>query len=196
MDCVVTGEYFCKCDRDNDHVGIIVTRQGTMRKLWTDHAVYIKFTTGAIISCSNGGENNSIEAIVPRLMHNQEDIGIEVAKYVGKDNGDKLTELLKVHIGLVVETMKKIKANDEEQTTTAIDNLLINGDQVADHIASFTGYDGEFLRYEFKKHNIYIVEMTLLRYIGKHTQEYEKYDSYYNHMLMLSDIIYSGINKM
>lgn len=191
MACVVTGEISCKCDQDNSCSVVEVTEAGTMRKLWTDHANYTKFALDAII------DNNSsslVNALIPRLMTNQEEIGEEVARYVGQASGQQLAELLKTHIKLAAEVMKAVKANSRPQTNKTVAELLDNSNEVADHIAVFTGYDNEFLRAEFKRHNMYVLEMTQLRHAGDHVKEYQKYDAYYNHMMTFSDIIYSGIS--
>jgi len=193
MFCVVTGEKACKCDRDNTYPGIIVTEQSTMRKLWTDHAVYTKFAIDAIIGYADG--NALVDALVPRLMTNQEEIGEEVAKYVGDELGHQLAELLKTHIKLAAGVMMAVKGGTQQQAKLAVAELLDNSDQVADYIACFTNCDDEFLRSEFRRHNMYVLEMTLLRYLGHHIKEYQKYDSYYSHMIMFSDIIYSGISN-
>jgi len=262
MDCVITGEYYCKCDRQRNNQGLIVTQQGTMRKLWTDHAVYIKFIIDNIIDsiidcakdnsvniqyctneiniitssddrnihnccsdnscsdniCSDNDDdidndlrdisNNNFNAIMRRLIHNQEDICIEISKYVNiNTHGNKLSSLLVAHIRYVVEVAKQVRYGTEIDTRLAVNNLLNNGDQVADNIISLMSkhhttnddddsncdHDIYAFRSEFRTHCLYIVEIAILRNNNLHTKEYKKFDAHCNHTLLLADVIYSGI---
>src|SRR5262245_9479601 len=59
-----------------------------MRKLWSDHVFWTRDYAAAAIA-----DQPDKEAASKRLLKNQEDIGSAVAKYYGKDAGDKLTKM-------------------------------------------------------------------------------------------------------
>lgn len=82
----------------------------TVYRLWGQH---ISYTRQAIISILAGLED--IDAIVARLMQNQEDIGAVIAPYYGDAAAAELTRLLKEHIGIAVDIVKAIR--DSKSTT-------------------------------------------------------------------------------
>src|SRR5262245_37308740 len=75
-----------------------------MRKLWTDHVVWTRDYIVAAV-----GDQPDAPAAAARLMKNQEDIGAAVGSIYGKEAGDKLTALLKDHIGIAVDLIKAAK---------------------------------------------------------------------------------------
>src|ERR1044071_9473345 len=79
-----------------------------MRKLWTDHVVW---TRDYIIAATQSQPD--APAALTRLLRNQDDIGMAVAKYYGDAAGRQLTTRLKDHIAIAGDIVKAAMANDK-----------------------------------------------------------------------------------
>lgn len=73
----------------------------TLNKLWAEHAAW----TRNLILCIVDGLPGTDQA-VNRLMQNQVDIGNAFKPYYGDEGGNKLTELLKMHIAISADVVK------------------------------------------------------------------------------------------
>jgi hypothetical protein len=97
-----------------------------MRKLWEDH---ITWTRLAIVSFAGGLPD--FDRTAARLLRNQTDIGKAVKPYYGRRAGNRLTVLLKEHIGGAVELLKAAKAGDRARFAAAKRAWYRNGRQIA-----------------------------------------------------------------
>ncbi len=196
MSCTITGEPNCRCEYEMEPVEL-PNRKETLRKLFTDHANY---TNLFLIS-----EMNDLELkndIVSRLMENQEDIAEIMTIRIGRNASNKLADLLKEHIKLAGNVAEKyIQFMDGEISKYDLDKnielLFENSTKVSKLIASV---DPNILPYNeiklhFDEHNRYVIELAKLHYesvfesnIGK--EIIKKYDCYYNHMIMFSDLLW------
>ena len=79
-----------------------------MNKLWEDHVTW----TRNVILCLVDGLPGADQA-VKRLIQNQVDIGNAVKPYYGDEGGNKLTELLKMHIAISADVVAYNKVHDE-----------------------------------------------------------------------------------
>lgn len=102
-----------------------------MRKLWTEHIVW---TRAWIVS--DVYNTGAADADAARLLKNQEDIGNAIKPYYGDEAGDKLTTLLKEHIGAAVDLVKASKENNTEAITVADTALSANVEEIAELLAS------------------------------------------------------------
>lgn len=87
--------------------------RAVLRKVWIDHGTW---TRNFIISFAAGMEDQ--EAVLSRLLQNQQDIGNALMPYYGEEAGNKLTELLREHIviaGKLFDAMKKGHLEDTEK---------------------------------------------------------------------------------
>jgi len=187
--CPVNGDKPCRCDRNNK-VLIEPDARTTMRKLWTDHATYNKFAINAIV---DGTADK--DAVVDRVMQNTVDIGNDFGQYLGKENGKIFTTLLKQHEELAADTIKKIVNGNNNELNDAISKFMQNGDDVANFLGKLLPQDKESLRKEFIQHVKYVIKVGTLRHEKKFKEEIVQYDAFYNHMMMLSDLIYCATNK-
>ena len=73
----------------------------TLNKLWAEHAAW----TRNLILCIVDGLPGT-DLAVNRLMQNQVDIGNAFKPYYGDEGGNKLTELLKMHIAISADVVK------------------------------------------------------------------------------------------
>ena len=99
-----------------------------MNKLWEDHVMW----TRNVILCLVDGLPGADQA-VKRLMQNQVDIGNAVKPYYGDEGGNKLTELLKMHIAISADVVKSAKAGNK----TALDSAGKKWQANADDISAF-----------------------------------------------------------
>ena len=97
-----------------------------MRKLWEDH---ITWTRLAIVSFA--GELPDFDQTAARLLRNQEDIGNAIKPYYGRRAGNRLTALLKQHIGGAVELLQAAKAGDDARFAAAKEAWYRNGRQIS-----------------------------------------------------------------
>lgn len=97
-----------------------------MNKLWEDHVIW----TRNVIFCLVDGAPGADQA-VKRLMQNQVDIGNAVKPYYGDDAGNKLTELLKVHIAISADVVKSAKAGNTPALDEANKKWYANADEIS-----------------------------------------------------------------
>lgn len=187
MPCAITGEKHCKCmghKEPIDHVDL----KSTLRKLFTDHAVYNAFVLKSII------DGVPPDVFIKRLLVNQKDIGEELKPFIGNTKGNLITKLLTEHIKLAGECIKAAVKGDK-QIQKKIDMLFKNGDQVA---AALTSINPQKLPYDitqemFEIHNNFEVDMAMARIAKDYKKEQILYDAYYNEILDMSDHIYLAL---
>lgn len=66
---------------------------GDMRKVWIDHTIW---TRSYIVSAISNRPDQ--QAVLDRLLRNQQDIGNVIKPYYGEAAGNQLAELLRSHI--------------------------------------------------------------------------------------------------
>lgn len=187
--CPVTGELKCKCNKEvTSNVSLSPRPRDTLRKLFTDHAV---FTERFIVSfLDNRPETEVIKA---RLLSNQPEIGDYLGAYVGFDNGVEIGRLLTEHIKAAAGVLKDLK--NKSDTKKSIEIVFNNVEEVAKALSGISNgalkdskvYD------EFAIHNEYVVKLAKLHQGKNYTNEIKTYDQYYTHMLSFSDMLCDGL---
>jgi hypothetical protein len=187
--CPITGETHCKCITKRTPItSFHVNLKETLRKLFTDHAVYTKFTIDNIVDGSS-----ATDAFLARLLVNQKDIGDQLAPIVGVQNGRRVTNVLTEHIKLAGKVITIAKNGGD--LDAAIANLFKNSDEVAAVLSSLNpqALPLEAVKKMFKAHNQFVIDMTVARIKGMHREEVMIYDAYYNEILDMSDAIYAAL---
>lgn len=198
--CKITGSHICRCDKKlqqssqshnvNHNINHDVNHdiKTLFRKLFTDHAVYTKFYIESVL-------NNALDtsSIGNRLFANQDEIGLNVGKIIGADNGAKLTALLREHIQFAAATLVAAKNKQDIEAPKA--KLFGNSKRVS---VFLSGLNPNLLPYSvvkqhFDQHNTYVLEMVILHLGNKFDEEVIVYDQYYNHMLMFSDLLANAL---
>lgn len=143
--CPITREVSCKCGKYQTKIpSWQVNLKLTLRKLFTDHAVYTKFVINGII-----GIYPNVPAMTQRLLSNQIDIGDQLKPIIGDSRRKELTDLLTKHIILAADVITITSSNKAQQELQiAVNNLFENSDQVA---AFLTSLNPEKLPYHFIK---------------------------------------------
>lgn len=192
MSCEVTGSNLCRCDRTSK--AIVYEKyhslKDLLRKLFTDHAVYTKFYIESALS-----DQPDLTSIANRLFENQVEIGTNIGNIVGHKNGEKLTDLLKKHIEAAANAVTIAKKGGN--LTDAKSKIFANSAQVAKFLSDICPNHLQYQRVkkEFDHHNVYVLEMVTLHLKHAYDQEVIKFDEYYNHMLMFSDMLYVALSS-
>src|SRR5215208_5412732 len=122
-----TGVGESQAARDHDHAAPFHTHKAIafhdrMRALWEAHG---SWTHMVIVSFVGNLPNLPAEEQV--LLDNQVDIGNAVKPYYGAAAGNKLTKLLKEHIGGAVTVLQAAKSGDKSALSQAESSWFANG---------------------------------------------------------------------
>ena len=189
--CPVTGEPNCRCSPKSEIHIVKVHGLETMRKLFTDHAVFTKMYSASFIDGTG-----DYPFIAKRLLENQVEIGNYMSKWIGKAGGDAVANLLTEHIKVAVKVLETLK---RERGVTlavkqAIAELYTQGSAVARGLSDLSNkLPFDILNHEFHKHNVHVVTFSSQHFMGKYEEEIVTYDAYYTHMLSFSDLLYAGL---
>jgi len=162
-----------------------------MRKLWEDHITY---TRNYIVSALGGLPDT--DAVVARLMKNQEDIGSAITPYYGQAAGQKLTTLLKEHIAIAADVVKAAKAGDEPGLAATQAKWSANGKAIAEFLSGANpNWDKATLEQMLQKH----LDLTTGEVTGRLSKDWaadiRSYDEGHQHMLMFADTLTEGIER-
>ena len=178
MVCPITGGE-CKC-----------TMKEQLRKLFTEHAVYTKFFIESKLTSLP-----DLDVITNRLLRNQKDIGDFIKPIVGENNGNMATKLLQEHILAAAGAVEAVKDGNTDKINNAINKVFANSKQVAQFLSSL---NPEKLPFDavlkmFNEHNQHVIDMAIAHSQNKFDEEIKHYDSYYTHMLALSDTLHAAL---
>lgn len=162
-----------------------------MRKLWEDHITY---TRNYIISAL--GDLGDQQAVVARLMKNQEEIGDAIKPYYGAAAGTQLTKLLKEHISQAAEVVGAAKAGDQTTLAAKQRQWSQNGKAIATFLAGANpNWPKADLEAMLQKH----LDLTTAEVVGRLKKDWvadiRAYDQGHEHMLMFADALTDGIVK-
>jgi hypothetical protein len=164
--------------------------QAGMRKLWEDHITY---TRNYIISAL--GDLEDQQAVVERLMKNQEDIGQAVAPFYGDEAGAKLTSLLKDHISQAAEVVGAAKSGSKDLQALQ-DKWSANGKEIAAFLAGANpNWPQATLEEMLHKHLHFMTGEVVGRLKKDWVADISSYDQGHDHMLMFADTLTEGIAK-
>ena len=166
--------------------------QAQMRKLWEDHVTWTRLY---IVSAAAGLPDAQLTA--GRLLDNQRDIGNAVAEFYGKDAGDKLTALLRDHILIAADLVTAAKAGDNAKVTDLNKKWHDNADEIATflHGANPNNWPLATLKSAMKTHLDQTLDEATHRLKGDYAADIKDYDAIVNHILMMADVLSSGIIK-
>ncbi|MBX4189109.1 glycosyltransferase [Candidatus Parcubacteria bacterium] len=165
------------------------TLRQDMRKHWTDHAV---LTHSYIVAGTANTPDK--DAIATRLLKNQDDIGAAVASYYGADAGNKLTALLKSHIGIAVDIVEDARTNNTAKLNTDSNTWNANGKEIADFLAAANPkWPKEEMETMMQKHLQTTTDELMARVKKDWTGEVKAWDAVYTHILTMADGLSNGI---
>lgn len=185
MSCPITGELNCKCEDINKMI-MKPTLKDTLRKLFTDYAIYIKF----YITSENFNLTDK-QLLIDRLSNNQKDIGDFIKPLIGETNGDNFTKILKEHLNIVIDAIKSIKSNDKIRMEDSVKDLYSNCCKLSKFLSSLNEkklpYDIIF--YHLNKYNQNILILSSFDFQKKCEESLKKFDAFYNQTLLLADML-------
>jgi len=86
------------------------TPKETLRKLFTDHAVYARMFINAFLD-----ELPETPFLQTRLLANQPEIGQYLGQFIGQEGGKAVGDLLTKHIKLAANVVGKLKENADQK---------------------------------------------------------------------------------
>lgn len=163
-----------------------------MRALWEDHAAWTRMY---IISAVAGLPDTNVTA--QRLLDNQRQIGDAVVDFYGRDAGNRLTSLLRDHILIAAELVGAAKAGDSAKAADAQQRWFRNADEIAAflHGANPKNWPEETLRSALHKHLEQTAAEATHQIKGQYDLSIKDYAEIVDHMLMIADVLSSGIEK-
>jgi hypothetical protein len=166
--------------------------QSSMRKLWEDHVTWTRLY---IVSAAAGLPDTQVTA--QRLLDNQRDIGNAVADFYGKAAGDKLTALLRDHILTAADLVTAAKAGDQAKVAAAKTKWYANANDIAAflHGANPNNWPLATLQSAMKTHLDQTLDEATHQLHHDYPASIKDYDAVVNHILMMADVLSSGIIK-
>lgn len=163
-----------------------------MRELWSAHMYWTLLAVDAFYNDPKG-----VDAKLNRLLQNQKDIGAAIVPFYGQAAGDKLSELLKVHIQDAIPVLQATKSDDKAALDKAVKDWYANAKEIGDFLASanpknWMAKDTESALEMHITHTI-AYSVSILR--SDYAQSFGGFEEALHHMLHLADILSDGIAK-
>jgi hypothetical protein len=163
-----------------------------MRKLWEDH---ITWTRLAIVTFADGSAG--FNATAGRLLANQTDIGNAIKPFYGDAAGNQLTALLREHILIAVEILQAAKAGDTPAFEAARTRWYANANQIADFLSAANPrfWPQAEMRAAMKAHLDQTLAEAAHELGGDYAASVADYEVVHAHILMMADLLSSGIMR-
>lgn len=161
------------------------------RKLWSDH---ISWTRSFVVSDLASLEDK--QAVLGRLLKNQDDIGDSFKPYYGKENSKKLSALLREHISIAGQVVDAAKAGKQDDLVKYNKQWYENADKIAEFLSTINpNWPKNTVKDIFYKHLQLLTEQVVSMLKKNWNGDIQAYDKGEAHMLMFADIISKGIMK-
>lgn len=162
-----------------------------MRKLWIDH---VWWTRDYVKSSLAGLEDQ--EAVLVRLMKNQEDLGNAIKPYYGEDAGNKLTALLKDHISIAGKLVGAAKNRDQVNFNKFNIEWYKNADDIVGFLSKANpNYNQRELKEAMYMHLKLVTDQVTARLKKDWNADIAAHDLGEEHMIMFADTLSKGIKK-
>jgi len=161
-----------------------------MDRLWEDH---ITWTRMVIVDFAAGLPD--LPTAEARLLRNQADIGNAIKPYYGGAAGNQLTKLLRTHILEAVPVLQAAKAGDTRGLKRALDAWYANAHQIAEFLTKANPHNWplSMTAAMMKKHLALTTAEAVARLKGRWAADVAAYDRVHTEILMMSDMLSSGI---
>ncbi len=165
--------------------------RAALRKLWEDHITY---TRNLIVSAIANLPDQ--QAVLQRLLKNQDDLGAAIKPYYGPAAGDQLAALLRDHILIAVDVVHAAASGDQIAAQAQQQRWSQNGRDIAALLSSANpNLPRGLLEQMFQKHLELTTKEAVSRLHGDWASDIAAYDEGHDHMLMFSDALADGIAK-
>lgn len=165
--------------------------QANMRQLWSEHVIWTRNVLLCIVDELPGKEQAT-----KRLLLNQTELGNAIKPYYGEQAGNKLTDLLTIHIIISLDVVKAAKDGNAVALEEANKRWYSN----ADEIAVFLFNANPNLRYEDMKtmmdeHLKLTTQEAMQRIKKDYDADIIAFDKVIKEILQMSDMLADGISK-
>ena len=165
--------------------------QKAERELWIDH---VSWTRSYIISAIASLKDQN--AVLERLLRNQDDIGNSIKPYYGEEAGNKLAALLREHITLAGQVLEAAKNNNKTDLDKYNKLWYQNADQIAAFLSSANpNYSQKELKDMLHTHLQFLTDQVVARLNGDWKADIDAYDKGEKHMIHFAEILADGIIK-
>lgn len=162
-----------------------------LQRLWIDH---VTWTRSYIVSDLASLEDK--DAVLERLLRNQDDIGNAIKPYYGKKVAEKLSELLREHIVLAGQVLDAAKKGDQDNLKKYNTLWHQNADDIAKFLSSANpNYSEKTLKDMLYKHLQLITEQAVARLNKNWKADIKAYDEGETHMIHFAEYLADGIIK-
>ncbi|MCC6290230.1 MAG: hypothetical protein IT249_20310 [Chitinophagaceae bacterium] len=163
-----------------------------MRELWSAHMYWTLLTVDAFYNDPKG-----VDAKLHRLLQNQKDIGAAIVPFYGEAAGNKLAELLKVHIQDAVPVLQAAKNDDKAALDKAVKDWYANAKEIGDFLASANpkNWMAKDTESALEMHITHTIAYSVSILKSDYTQSFGGFEEALHHMLHLADILSDGIAK-
>jgi hypothetical protein len=160
-----------------------------MRKVWEEHI----FWTRNVIFCVVDGLPGE-EQVVNRLLSNQDEIGNLFANYYGAENGNLLSELLKLHIKIGYEVMTDAKNSNLVKFRASNAVWIQNAHKISIFLNKINPkLDLDTMKDMMNNHLRLTTNEVTQRINKNYDFDIEAYDEVHSEILKMSDILTIGI---
>ncbi|MFD1177567.1 glycosyltransferase [Paenibacillus puldeungensis] len=165
--------------------------RAVLRKFWIDHGIW---TRNYIVSFVAGMEDQ--EAVLARLLQNQQDIGNALKPYYGKEAGNKLTELLREHILIAGKLFDAIKRGHLEDTEKYKLDWYWNAKDIAVFLSKLNpNWPAKQLQELLEKHLQLVTDDLNARLNKDWPADIAFFDQVQEHLIRFADVLANGIAK-
>lgn len=178
----------CKGDASNKAACDLIMKE---RQLWIEHVLWARnFIVSDIASLEDK------DAVLQRLLKNQDDIGNSIKPYYGEEAGNNLAKLLREHISLAGQVVDAAKSGNKEDLEKYNKLWYENADKIADFLSSANPkYSNKMLKDMLHKHLEFVTAQAVARLNKDWKADIEAYDKGQEHMIKFADMISNGIIK-
>lgn len=193
-----------------------------LRKLWSDHVIWTRLyimaavadkpdpiaklpegvrtpagvTAPAGVFQATGPALGEADAAAGRLLKNQEDIGNAIVPFYGKDNGIKLTGLLKEHIMIAVELINAAKASDDKKFADYDKKWTDNAHQIAGFLANANPNWTEPAVFDLLDQHLRLTKGEVVARIKKDwAADIKAFDDIFTEIMVLADTLAEDLMK-
>ncbi|WML60342.1 glycosyltransferase [Neobacillus sp. PS2-9] len=169
----------------------VINLKYPMQKLWVEHAWW---TREFIVSNIAGLKDQN--AVLERLLNNQEDLGNIIKPYYGQEAGNKLTILLKEHIMIAGKIIEAAKKNDQASVEQLNKTWYRNADEIVAFLTSANpNWSKKGLTEMFYTHLKLTTDEVVDRLKGDWAGDIKTADTNEEHLIHMGEILTDGIVK-
>ena len=159
------------------------------RKLWSEHVFW---TRNLIISDIEDLPDK--EAVLQRLLKNQDDIGNSIKPYYGEKAGNQLAKLLREHILIAVKVVDAAKKGDTKALEANNQKWYQNANDIATFLSNANpNWSKTELKQMLDTHLQFVTKEVVARLKKDWKANIAAIDEGEKHMLKFADILANGI---